>query len=562
MEYLRLATTIALCLSVYSLRAWADEPAAPPSTTPSVSPSEPPKEPVGAPSQPPPAGPAALDDVRRQYEELLARQRLLEGRLQLLESAQATHHQRLELVEPPLAGYSHKNFFFRDRASNFVFVPKGRVNVDYYHFLNRGDLPSGAQDNGATDPRPKDTIFIRRARVGFAGTLGKVVDFRFEVDVASQPTPGQYGTVTDASLVFNSNPYLQIEVGQFYSPFTLENPTSENYADFMEKAAPVRFVVPNAREIGAMIQGKAPRSIASYWVGLFNGDGQNVKNLDDRAAVIGRAIVSPLAFAPDHDKWLEDVWVGGSFWTQTSTNLGAAVAPSTSGATQGDLPNFSTQAGVTVFNSNYSGGKDAAGNAIRSHLAPSGNTTKYAFELNLPIRYRFGARFEYVHQSIELQELDDVNVAGISSRASGPHGTLTGSGGYGEVYVWLGHDVNVDRPGLYRPPHWRGYEPPPLPTWAVMLAAKYEHVGFDIDGLDSGAGAAGSSTSNPAVGHYALDVFELGANFWYTRHARFSTNYVVNYLGAGNGAAPGNLSKNFFYKRSEQELVFRWAASL
>jgi hypothetical protein len=560
MQHLRCATSIALWLFIFSGPVEAGEiPTPEPSPTSSAVPRvEPREEPVVAQPRTSSTEAASSAEARIPYQELLAGQRDLDERLKALASASATQRQRLELVEPPLAGYSDKSFFLRDQTGNFVLVPKGRVNVDYYHFLNRGDLPSGAQANGPTDPRPKDTMFIRRARVGFAGTLAKLVDFRFEVDAASQATAGQYGTVTDASVVFNSNPYLQVEVGQFYAPFTLENPTSEVYTDFMEKAAAVRFAVPNAREIGLMVQGKAPRGLASYWVGVFNGDGQNLKNLDNRAAVIGRATVSPFAFAPQHEKWLEEVWVGGSFWTQKTSNPGGAAAASTSGATSGDLSSFTTQSGWTVFGSSFANGKDAAGSAIRSHLAPSGNITKYAFELNLPFRRRAGARLEYLHQSIDIQQYDDVNAAGIPSRSAGPQGTLTGSGGYGEIYVWLGHDVNVDRPGLYQPPHWRGYVPPPLPTWAVMLAAKYEHVGFDVDGLST----AGSSTPNPAVGHYALDVFELGANAWYTRHARFSINYVLNHLGAGDGVAPTVLSKNFYYKKSEHELVLRWAASL
>jgi hypothetical protein len=513
-------------------------------------------------TRPPEAAPPPSVDQRRLEGELVERQRLVEERLRILERAAPPREEPADAGEGPLAGYSDKNFFFRDHSSNFVFVPKGRINVDYYHFLNRGTLPTGAVANGATDTRPRDTVFIRRARVGFAGTLAKVIDYRFEADFVSPPAAGQYGTVTDASLVYNSNPYLQIEVGQFYTPFTLENPTSENYTDFMEKAAPVRLVVPGSREIGGMLLGQAPQRVARYWVGLFNGDGANIKNLDHRAAVIGRAVVSPLALLPGHDKWLEDVWVGGSFWTQRSTNLGGAAPPSTGGATQGDLSSFTTQSGWTVFNSNYSNGKDAAGNGIRSHLGPSGNTTKYAFELNVPIFYRVGLRAEYMVQAVDVREYNDVGAAGVVTRTPGQTATIKGTGGYGEVYVWLGHDVNVDRPGLYQPPHWRGYEEPPSPSWAVMLAAKYEHVALRLDGLAGTVNPTGTAVPNPAAGRYALDVYELGANFWYTRHVRFSVNYLLNYLGAGDGSGATNLTKNLFYRKAKHELLLRWAVSL
>lgn len=353
------------------------------------------------------------------------------------------------------------------------------------------------------------------------------------------------------------------DAGQFYTPFTLENPTSENYTDFMEKAAAVRFGVPTSREIGAMVFGELPHKTVRYWVGVFNGDGQNVKNLDGNPAVVGRAVIAPLAFNPNHEKWMEDVWVGGSFWSQQNTNLGGATLPATSGATAGDLPSFSTQGGWTLFNSSYSNGKDSAGDAVRSHLGSDGSTRKYAFELNVPIFDRFGVRGEFIHESVGLAQYNDINAAGVLTRAAGQNGKLTGSGGYGEAYVWLGNQVNVDRPGLYQVPHWRRYQEPPLPDWAVMLAVKYEHVGFDIDGLPSTISATtGRAVSDAAGGHYALDVFELGGSLWYTRHSRLMANYVLNFIGAGGEAAPSALAKNPFYKRSEHELLFRWAVSL
>ncbi len=95
-----------------------------------------------------------------------------------------------------------------------------------------------------------------------------------------------------------------------------------------------------------------------------------------------------------------------------------------------------------------------------------------------------------------------------------------------------------------------------------MLAAKYERVSFRIDGLAGTVNSAGTFTPDPAAGRYALDVYELGANFWYTRHARFSVNYLLNYLNAGDGPAATNLTKNLFYRKAKHELLFRWAVSL
>src|SRR5262245_56024674 len=62
----------------------------------------------------------------------------------------------------PLAGYANGGFFIRDPGDWFVLFPKGRLQVDWYNFLNRGDVPAGVVPNSSADPRPKDTIFVDR----------------------------------------------------------------------------------------------------------------------------------------------------------------------------------------------------------------------------------------------------------------------------------------------------------------------------------------------------------------------------------------------------------------
>jgi hypothetical protein len=457
----------------------------------------------------------------------------------------------------PLAGYSDRNFFLRDPNDWFVLVPKGRLNVDSYNFLSRPSDPPSGVANGPTDTRPKDTIFLRRARWGIAGTIAQHIDFRVEAEFANVPTLGQYASLTDASIVVNYTPWAQVEAGQFYTPFTLENPTSENYTDFMEKSAAVRFAVPTSRETGLMLLGETPHKVVRYWLGIFDGEGQNYKNLDYGAAVIGRAIFAPLALFPDHKAWQEDVWIGGSIWLQKTENQGGAVAPSNTGATQGDLASVTTQSGLTVFNSNYSNGVDAANNPIRSHLAPNGDVQKYALELNVPLFRRGGFRAEYNHQSIDVTEYNDTG----TTRAPGAPGTFSGFGGYAEVYVWLGQEVNVDKPGLYQTPHWTGYKAPTPPRWGVMLAAKYEHVGLDVNGLPQVMAQGGKPTTDAAAGSYSLDVFELGASYWLTRHHRMMANYALNYVGAADNA-PTQEQKNLFFRKAEHELLFRFAVSL
>jgi hypothetical protein len=514
----------------------------------------------------------ALEKKQQELEERLrAQDQLLRAGLQSQRTAppgDATFLAPASTAErdltAPLAGYSEKNFFIRDRNSWFVLNPKGRLNVDWYNFLNRPDPPAGVLSNSASDPRTslRDGVFLRRARIGFAGTFVGHIDFRVESEFANLATAGQYATLTDASIVLNFIDALQLEAGQFYTPFTLENPTSENYTDFMEKAATVRFAVPTSRETGFMLLGRLPDNSLRYWVGYFDGEGQNFKNQDNKGAAIGRVIVSPFQWWRSRPSWMEDLWLGGSFWWQEADNLGGASAPVTNGAAANDLASVTTQAAFGMFSSNYANGVDAMKNAIRAHLAPDGDTAKYAFELNLPLPKRFGLRSELVHQEIDVREYNDVNPGtGNLTRSRGPQGRFRGDAAYGEVYVWIGGDVNTDKPGLYANPHWRGYVPPPPPRWAVMLAAKYEHLEFDVTGLDTVV--SGKVVRDPASGEYALDVFELGGSLWVTRHSRFMANYLYNYIGAGRRRdASANETKNLFFQTGEHELLFRLAFSL
>src|SRR3954462_13986606 len=47
----------------------------------------------------------------------------------------------------PLAGYANGSFFLRDPNDWFVLFPKGRLQVDWYNFLNRGDKPASTTYN-------------------------------------------------------------------------------------------------------------------------------------------------------------------------------------------------------------------------------------------------------------------------------------------------------------------------------------------------------------------------------------------------------------------------------
>ncbi|MDB4964991.1 MAG: hypothetical protein JWN44_680 [Myxococcales bacterium] len=464
----------------------------------------------------------------------------------------------------PLAGYANGSFFLRDPNDWFVLFPKGRLQIDWYNFLNRGATPEGVTSNSGQDTRPKDTLFIRRARIELQGTFIGHFDFTIAGEFVNLPSTGSYGTLNDGYIIVDYLSFLKLQVGQYDLPFTLENRTSDKLFDFMERSTAIRaFAVPAIKDLGAMVWGWLPREVAYYSVGVFNGDGPNFKNQDNNPALIGRAFVAPVAWmrAAERHGWMKRIEVGASFWWQQNTNLGGAAAPSTDHA-QDDLLSMTTQGGVSFFNSSFAAGVDGSGNAIRSHLAPWGTTTKWAVEASVPIG-KLGARFELIHQSLDLAQYNDApNVKTLSlSRAEGVRGgRLDGFAYYIELYAWiLGDTMFLDQPGLEPVPHIRRFAVAREPRWGLMVAVKYEHLGMDVSGLPVGTlNSMGQPMANPAQGHYELHTFALGLNAWGTKHVRLTANYVVNYI---DGDAP-NVTKNLFYQRLEHELLFRLAVGL
>jgi len=181
----------------------------------------------------------------------------------------------------PLAGFSDGTAFLRSPDNDFVLFPGGRLQTDFLHLRTKNKAPN-------------DTFWIRRARLELNGWIGGWAFFSLQGDFASSPPAGAAPAAPAA--IATSDSYVGIapwgtlamlQVGQFDAPFTLENRTSDKYFDFMERSITVRaFGVPTNKEIGGMVHGYNDARNAYYSLGVFNGDGQNFKNVDDKFNMI------------------------------------------------------------------------------------------------------------------------------------------------------------------------------------------------------------------------------------------------------------------------------------
>lgn len=463
--------------------------------------------------------------------------------------------------DAPLAGYTNNAAFIRSRDSNFVLYPGGRLNVDGFFFLNRGEPPAGVAPDSVEDQRPRHNIFLRRARAELSGTVLKRFDYYIAGEFATTPILAQSATISDVFVNVNLTPWANIQVGQFDAPFTLENRTSDKYIDFMERSLTVRGLgVPANKEVGLMVTGLSPRRFVHYELGIFNGDGGNVRNPDSHFDVIGRAYFAPLALLEraSSTRWLSEIWFGGSIWYGRRVDV-----------PYDDFP-ITTQGGVTLLPALF-------GTTYR-HV-PNGDLLRWAVELNVPIG-PLGWRFELVRSEYEgvgiYRPVDAANSAEKNlplGRALAGNVNRSGTSFYFQMWYWiLGSSAMLPTPGQEIPQHWIGYrkgkEPFPI---GLYVTARYERLVLRQAEVVEGPLRL-EEPQRVTLGNLSVDSFAAALNLWMTRHVRFSANYLMNYLDGDMPVIQGGtriptggplMQPTYpFYRTPEHELLFRAAVGL
>src|SRR5439155_4007925 len=130
-----------------------------------------------------------------------------------------------------------------------------------------------------------------------------------------------------------------------------------------------------------------------------------------------------------------------------------------------------------------------------------------AFELNVPIAHKVGARFEYVHKKQSLLEDDITNTASDKLVKLGA-AELDGYAFYGQLWVWaIGDDKIIGDPGLQLPPRLKGFSVKP-PKHGLMLTARADYLNETVT-------SDAPALKDPSVGTTRIFAPEFGANYWY-----------------------------------------------
>lgn len=156
----------------------------------------------------------------------------------------------------------------------------GRIHLDYrQNNLNMFDTDFNDRDTSSA----ADNFELRRARLGVKGKFAK--DFKYEI-VGNLPGTA---TVDVAYMDYAKYDQAQIRVGKFKQPFGLEQLTSSNNIDFMERSY-VDQLAP-AKKIGAMIFGE-PKTGFTYAGSVFAMNDTELDQKNDRASFAGRATLN------------------------------------------------------------------------------------------------------------------------------------------------------------------------------------------------------------------------------------------------------------------------------
>lgn len=155
-----------------------------------------------------------------------------------------------------------------------------------------------------------NTFNLRIARMALEGRIGKDFYWKTQIQISGNTSSvGSSPRLVDLFGEWQKYKYFMVKAGQFKRPFTFENPMHPINQGFMSYSQNVSKLVgftdrtgehaSNGRDIGVQVQGdfledSNGRSLLHYQVGIFNGEGINKKDADNRKDIIGGFWVMPV----------------------------------------------------------------------------------------------------------------------------------------------------------------------------------------------------------------------------------------------------------------------------
>jgi hypothetical protein len=155
----------------------------------------------------------------------------------------------------------------------------------------------------------ENSFNLRLARISLDG---KISDFAWKVQMqinGNTSTLGSSPRLVDLWAEWQKYDFFRVKAGQFKRSFSFENPMHPIKQGFMSYSQNINKLVgfsdrtgeqaSNGRDIGVQIQGdflknSQGRNLLHYQIGVFNGEGINKKDQDNRKDIIGGIWFMPI----------------------------------------------------------------------------------------------------------------------------------------------------------------------------------------------------------------------------------------------------------------------------
>jgi phosphate-selective porin OprO/OprP len=216
---------------------------------------------------------------------------------QVVQEPQASREQRADVEElRPVV------MLFDDNPSLRV----GRhVRFDFH-------VKSQAEWRGSSDSASSsgDAFDLQRARIGIDGRVTRFVSYQVEREMRETKTPWR-----DVFVSVRPLRPVQIRLGRFKMPFSLEQTTGSMDGSFAYRSLAATYLAPS-RDVGAMVRGEWQGNRLQYEAGVFREGGENAPANDVVGPVSERTVAGRVVSRPWRSKRvppLRELEVGAAF---------------------------------------------------------------------------------------------------------------------------------------------------------------------------------------------------------------------------------------------------------
>ncbi len=190
-------------------------------------------------------------------------------------------------------------------------VTGNRVRLRIHAMLQAGwlyddsGISVGSPPTGQISTTADNTFFVRRAKLFFGGRIFKKIGFKISLDGTTNPL------LSDAYAYLDYIPHARVTIGQFKTPFSVDQLTSIGAIPTINRSLVTNMIVnPQLRDVGVMLSGAYRMKGRPFGVGyateLVNGNGKNNVDDNNQKDWAGRAWIHP---------FVKGLTLGGSWYT-------------------------------------------------------------------------------------------------------------------------------------------------------------------------------------------------------------------------------------------------------